>query len=66
MSTSKRIWPETVGMDAEEAVKVIKQSFTGNVITCGPNMACTMELNMRRVIVYVDENSRVSHAPKIG
>ncbi len=64
----KREWPELVGLDGEEAVKIIQgENADLNVIMMDNNRPQTRDLRPNRVRVLVDpETKKVSHKPFCG
>ena len=64
----KSSWPELVGRDAEEAVKIIQQenpSLDVILMPRGQNFA-TLDYRENRVRVFNDNNGNVSSVPRIG
>jgi hypothetical protein len=67
MTTPQTQWPETIGLQYEEAVARIKKTFTGHIASRFPGMACTAVYMPDRVIVNIGRDGRViAPAPKLG
>nr|CAA57203.1 Pumpkin Fruit Chymotrypsin Inhibitor [Cucurbita maxima] len=64
----KSSWPELVGEDGEEAVKIIQQenpSLDVILMPRGQNWA-TLDCRPNRVRVFNDESGKVNSIPRIG
>ena len=60
-------WPELVGQSAEAASQVIhndRPELALNIVPAGAMV--TMDHNVRRVRIYVNEQNMITSAPKVG
>ncbi|KAF8397433.1 hypothetical protein HHK36_016349 [Tetracentron sinense] len=63
----KAMWPEVVGLTAEEAEKKIKEDMPMARFQVVPlDSVVTMDYNPRRVRLFVDSSSKVAKPPRIG
>ncbi|KAI9154023.1 hypothetical protein LWI28_020030 [Acer negundo] len=66
-TSTKREWPEVVGLTAEEAEKKIKEDKPGVHVHVVPsNCFITMDFRQDRVRLFVDHSRKVEKPPRIG
>jgi len=65
--SEKKEWPELVGVNGEEAKKIIQTEDPNLLVPVIPCGSCiTMNYNNNRVMLFVDKNGNVVSAPRIG
>ncbi|KAI3460239.1 hypothetical protein Pfo_016902 [Paulownia fortunei] len=63
----RTIWPNLLGMDAEEAKAIIlKDNPVVRVVFLHKGDATTFDFCCNRVWLWIDENNRVFRVPKVG
>ncbi|XP_068644827.1 subtilisin inhibitor-like [Aristolochia californica] len=64
---SKREWPEVVGLAVEEAEQKIKEDMPRAIFQVLPQGSfVTMDFNLRRVRIFMDESRKVARPPRVG
>ena len=60
-------WPECKGLPVKSCIDIVEvDAPDAKVVVAHPGEGVTREYNIRRVIVYVDENDVVQNEPRRG
>ena len=60
-------WPQCKGLSADSCTEIVKAEAPDvKVVVVHPGEGVTREYNVRRVIIYVDENDIVQNEPGRG
>ena len=65
-SKNKNSWPEVVGLNKEEAKKVIESEFEGDVLLVQEGSIVTRDFRTNRIRIFYNTEDIVDKAPKIG